>query len=208
MTLHRSERRRIHFPASAPRQEARRNREVTSSAFPSIRRLLAAALVPAALSVLSSIACAQAPVQPLSVSSLLTMNEAQLQSVYSQGVAAGLPVGRLKGTALPAPGTRRNAVMAAGGRLVWQGKVVDSSGTIAVNRFFGVPIIRGRLYQWASWFDGQPSLILDYAGTSRAYARNRDEIRLIGPGLYLGLMHERTSPQPTLTTYFVLEAQP
>ncbi|WP_165066232.1 hypothetical protein [Paludisphaera rhizosphaerae] len=172
----------------------------------SIPPLIAAALVSAVFT--TTTAHAQATAQPLSVSSLLSMNEAQLQAVYTQGSVAGLPTGKVKGTVLPAPGSRRNAAMSAGGRLIWQGKVVDSSGTIAVNRFFGVPAVKGRLYQGTSWFDGQPSLILDYTGTSRVYAQNRDEIRLIGPGLYLGLMHERTTPQPTLKTYFVLETQP
>lgn len=98
--------------------------------------------------------------------------------------------------------------MAAGARLIWQGKVIDPSGSVAVNRFFGVPSIKGRLYQAESWLDGGPSLILDYAQTSRVYARNRDEIRCIAPGLYLGLMYSRTDAQPVLSTYFVLEAIP
>lgn len=171
-----------------------------------LRPLIAAALVSAALT--TSTTRGQATPQPLSVSSLLSMDEAQLLAVYQQGSVAGLPTGKLKGTVLPAPGSRRNAAMSTGGRLVWQGKVVDSSGTIAVNRFFGISTVKGRLYQGTSWYDGQSSLILDYAGTSRVYAHMRDEIRLVGPGLYLGLMHERTSPEPTLKLYFVLETQP
>ena len=56
-----------------------------------------------------------------------------------------------------------------------------------------------------SWYDGRPALILDYSRTSRLYSPYRDEIRQVGPGLYLGRMYERTAPQPTLTTYFALE---
>lgn len=146
--------------------------------------------------------------EPLGVASLRRMDEAQLQALYSQGTVAGLPAGHVRGTVLPAPGTRRNAPMSVGARLVWQGKVVDPSGTIAVNRFFGVPTVRGRLYQGESWFDGGPALILDYAGTSRVYADNRDEIRLIAPGLYLGMMHNRSTNPPKLTMYFVVETNP
>jgi hypothetical protein len=47
-------------------------------------------------------------------------------------------------------------------------------------------------------------LILDYSRTSRVYAQYRDEIRQVGPGLYLGVMHARTAPQPTFKTYFAL----
>lgn len=96
--------------------------------------------------------------------------------------------------------------MSAGARLVWQGKTIDPSGASATNRFFGLPMIRGQLYQGQSWLDGGPAVILDYAETSRVYAQNRDEIRQIAPGLYLGLMYGRTEPQPTLKLYFVLEA--
>lgn len=160
-------------------------------------------LSPAAI--LAPAARAQQAAEPLDVASLRRMDEAQLQALYGQGTVAGLPAGRVKGTVLPAPGTRRNAAMSAGARLVWQGKVVDPSGTIAVNRFFGVPAVKGRLYQGQSWLDGGPSLILDYTGTSRVYANNRDEIRLIAPGLYLGLMHDRSTNPPTLSTYFVIE---
>lgn len=163
-------------------------------------------LAPAAI--LASTARAQEAAEPLGVASLRRMDEAQLQALYRQGAVAGLPAGRVKGTVLPAPGTRRNAAMSAGARLVWQGKVVDPSGTIAVNRFFGVPAVKGRLYQGQSWLDGGPSLILDYTGTSRVYANNRDEIRLIAPGLYLGLMHDRSTNPPTLSTYFVIETTP
>jgi len=148
------------------------------------------------------------PAGGLDLASLRRMSEAELQALYRQGSVAGLPAGRVRGTVLPAPGTRRNAAMSVGARLIWQGKIVEEGGEIAVNRFFGVPSIRGRLYQGESWFDGGPSLILDYAGTSRVYARNRDEIRLIGPGLYLGMMHTRTEPQPSLSMYFVLEVEP
>jgi len=163
-------------------------------------------LAPAAI--LTSPARAQEAAEPLGVASLRRMDEAQLQALYRQGAVAGLPAGRVKGTVLPAPGKRRNAAMSAGARLVWQGKVVDPSGTIAVNRFFGVPAVKGRLYQGQSWLDGGPSLILDYTGTSRVYANNRDEMRLIAPGLYLGLMHDRSTNPPTLSTYFVIETTP
>jgi hypothetical protein len=98
--------------------------------------------------------------------------------------------------------------MATGTRLIWQGKVFDGSGAGAVNRFFGLPVVRARVYQDRSWLDGAPSLVLDYSQTSRIYAANRDEVRQVAPGLFLGLMYARTAPQPTLRMYFVLEAQP
>jgi hypothetical protein len=92
-------------------------------------------------------------------------------------------------------------------RPVWQGKVFDSANPAAVNRFFGLSVVRAQVYQAESWLDGAPSLVLDYSQTSLIYARNRDEIRQVAPGLFLGLMYARTEPQPTLRMYFVLEVE-
>ena len=113
-----------------------------------------------------------------------------------------------QGDCHPAPGTRRNGVMARGTRLVWQGKIFNPAESSAVNRFFGLPIVRAQVYQEQSWLDGAPALILDYSHTSRIYAENRDEIRQIAPGLLLGLMYARTTPQPALRMFFVLEVLP
>jgi hypothetical protein len=149
---------------------------------------------------------AQAPA--LSAGQLLQMSGPELDAIYRQGSAVGIPPGRVRGTAILAPGSRRNRAMALGTRLVWQGKIIDPDGTAAVNRFFGLPIVRARVYQDRSWLDGAPSVVLDYRQTSRIYAENRDEIRQVAPGLFLGLMYGRTEPQPTLRMYFALEVQP
>jgi hypothetical protein len=149
---------------------------------------------------------AQSP--SLSASRLLHMSGPELDALYRQGQAVGIPSGRVRGTAILAPGSRRNQAMAAGTRLVWQGKIFDSTGSSAVNRFVGLPLVRAQVYQDQSWLDGAPALVLDYSRTSRVYAQNRDEIRQIGPGLFLGLMYARTLPQPSLRMYFALEVQP
>ncbi len=148
----------------------------------------------------------QGRAQVVTATDLLRMSAPELETLYRQGAAAGIAPGRVRGTALLAPGTRRNAAMAAGTRLVWQGKVFEPGEPMAVNRFFGLPIVRAQVYQDASWLDGAPALVLDYSRTSRVYARYRDEIRQIGPGLYLGLMYDRSERQPALRMYFVLQA--
>lgn len=149
---------------------------------------------------------AMAQAQTLTAERLVRMTGPELDALYRQGAAVGIPPGRVRGTALLAPGTRRNGAMAAGTRLVWQGKVFDSAEPLAVNRFFGLPVVRARVMQDQSWLDGAPSLVLDYSQTSRVYAQYRDEIRQVAPGLFLGLMYARTAP-PTLRMYFVLEVQ-
>jgi hypothetical protein len=153
-------------------------------------------------------AWAQAQTSALSAQRLVQMSGPELDALYRQGISVGMPPGRVRGTALLAPGTRRNAALARGTRLVWQGKVFEPAEALAVNRFFGLPMIRAQVFQDQSWLDGAPALVLDYSQTSRVYAQYRDEIRQVAPGLFLGLMYARTTPQPTLRMYFALESQP
>lgn len=170
--------------------------------------LPAVGLLGLAASALVLIANASASEPLMNASSLVQMSQPELDALYRQGTAVGLPAGRVRGTALLAPGTRRNGLMATGTRLVWQGKIIDPANGVATNRFFGLPVVRGQLYEGPSWLDGAPALILDYSRTSKVYARNRDEIRQVAPGLYLGLMYARATPQPNLKMYFVLQVEP
>jgi hypothetical protein len=146
--------------------------------------------------------------QVTTMAQLLRKSGPELDDLYRHGSAVAIPPGRVRGTAILAPGTGRNGLLALGTRAIWQGKVIDPGGSVAVNRFFGLPVLRAAVYQDHSWLDGGPALILDYSQTSRVYAQNRDEIRQIAPGLYLGLMYARTAPQPTLRMHFVLQTVP
>ena len=144
----------------------------------------------------------------MTIDDLVRMTGPELDALYAAGTVPPIPDGRVRGRAIYYPGTRWAAPISAGARVVWQGKVFDRQNARAVNKFFGVRSVPGRLYQAESWRDGRPALILDYQETSRIYRNNRDEIRQVGPGLYLGLMYARTSPQPTLKMYFALEETP
>jgi hypothetical protein len=136
---------------------------------------------------------------------LASMTPAQLEHVYRQGVPAPVATGKVRGRALLRPGTRMAVPMSRGARVLWQGKVFEPAESTAVNRFFGVRMIRGNLYYGPSWLDGRAALILDYHGTSWVYGKNRDEIRQVAPGLLLGLMYARGEPQPTFKMFFALE---
>jgi hypothetical protein len=153
---------------------------------------------------------AQSPAAPgvLCLDQLLQMCPAQLDAVYRQGCVAGIAEGKIKGTALLATGTPHGPTLSHGARAIWQGKIFEPCQGTAVNRFFCLPIIRGQVYQGCSWHDGGPSLILDYGQTSWVYKNYRDEIRLVAPGLYLGLMYDRTTCPPKNVMYFALEACP
>jgi hypothetical protein len=141
----------------------------------------------------------------LTAKQLALMCPAELERLYDQAPPAPMLNGKVRGLALIRPGTKFAGPASGASRLFWQGKIFCAADGTAINRFFGVKIIRGQLYYGPSWRDGRPALILDYQDTSRIYAPYRDEIRQVAPGLFLGLMYERTCPQPTLKMYFALE---
>ncbi len=136
---------------------------------------------------------------------LVRMDSSELDRLY-RGANPGIqPRGRVRGVPIVSPGSPIAPTLSRGARIVWQGKVFRDDGRTAVNRFFGVQAVRGNLYYGTSWVDGRPSLVLDYQRTSLVYRRYRDEIRQVGPNLYLGVMHTRTEPVPTFTRYFAFE---
>ena len=168
---------------------------------------------------LASTADAQVPISPnltppvaatttkvLTPERLVRMGAAELDQLYRASGPGVQPRGRVKGIPIVSPGSPIASTLSRGARMVWQGKVFRDDGQSAVNRFFGVQAVRGKLYYGTSWVDGRSTLVLDYKGSSLVYGRYRDEIRQVGPNLYLGVMHARTEPVPTFTRYFAFEA--
>lgn len=139
---------------------------------------------------------------------LVRLSPCELEQLYAQGTLAPIPAGMIRGQALMNPGTRLAVPSSRISRLVWQGKIFNNDGQTAINRFFGVRLIKANVYSAESWRDGRPALILDYSQTSWLYAPYRDEIRQIAPGLYLGLMFDRNVCPPKLKMYFALECLP
>lgn len=138
---------------------------------------------------------------------LLELDEHQLLALYRQCPPAPRLTGRVRGTALVAPGKPLAGPLSRGSRLIWQGKVFDADASGAVNRFFGARVIRGAVYSGASRLDGGPALILDYSQTSIVYRPYRDEVRQVAPGLYLGLMFDRRTEPHRIKQYFALECE-
>jgi hypothetical protein len=144
----------------------------------------------------------------LSLDRLVRMGPAELEQLYAGGTLGPIPPGKVRGQALLDPGTRLAVPKSRASRLVWQGKIFRSDGQSAINRFFGIRMIKADVYVAESWRDGRPALILDYSRTSMLYAPYRDEIRQVAPGLYLGLMFDRRKSPPSLKMYFALECPP
>lgn len=142
-----------------------------------------------------------------SADEVVRMNSDVLAWLYQQGHIAPLPSGKLRGTAIVLPGSRRAPLLSKGSRFVWQGKVVRNEDGTAVNKFFGVRAVKADVYEGTSWMDGKPALVLDYRERSLVYSKIRDEIRQVGPGLYLGVMYKEACPRPEIQRYFLLETE-
>jgi hypothetical protein len=149
----------------------------------------------------------QTPVTIQTLDDLVMLSAPQLEQLYRQSASGPMPTGKVRGRALY-PNSRFPRARSNAAKFAWQGKVFDPESSTAINRFFGVRAIKGNVYNGPSWLDGNPSMILDYEGTSRIYGSYRDEIRQIAPGLYLGLMYDRTTAPPTMKMYFAFDARP
>jgi hypothetical protein len=141
-----------------------------------------------------------------SLDQLVRMSRCELDQLYRNSRPGPLPEGKVRGRVILFPGTALARPTSRFSRLLWQGKVIDGANGRASNKFFGVKFIKGNLGCGPSWMDGRPATILDYSETSYLYANYRDEIRQVGPGLFLGAMYSRTSPEPTFMMYFALQA--
>ena len=123
---------------------------------------------------------------------LLAMTQEQLDDLFKASPAGDIPNGEAEGTAIIAPGTKYSEPIA---KIVnhfgWQGKVFDAQKGFLKNRIlpFGFEAIVAKVYKGDSWLDGKECIVLDYSDTSLIAHWIRDEIRLIGPGLYLGKVY-------------------
>src|ERR1700730_10849011 len=122
---------------------------------------------------------------------LVKMSQAELDDLFRRSPAGPIPSGPVDGTVLFDPGTKLAAVAARGSAVVfWQGKVFDPVAGELRNEILpiGIQAIAAKVYKAPSWLDGNECIVLDYSQTSVVAHWIRDEIRLVAPGLYLGLV--------------------
>ena len=127
----------------------------------------------------------------LDVEQLLHMSQAQLDDLFRSSPAGPIPTGDADGTALIAPDTPISDTAAKLIHLfAWQGKVFDPATGTLRNKILpeGEKAIVAKVYLDTSWFDGKECIVLDYSKTSLVAHWIRDEIRLVAPNLYLGLV--------------------
>jgi len=131
------------------------------------------------------------------VPQLLQMSNADLDTLFSSSPAGDIPDGPAKGTAIIAPGTKFSVDVAEIVSLfVWQGKTFDAKKGVLRNRILpiGLNAIIAKVYKAPSWLDNKDCIVLDYSETSLVARWIRDEIRLIGPGFFLGRVYWEKKP--------------
>ena len=129
---------------------------------------------------------------PLTSENLLDMSQDELDNLFRASPAGPIPEGEGAGTVLFAPDTTVGDLAAKVAQLaIWKGKVFDPVRGQLVNKLlpWGALAIAAKVFKGTSWFDGKEAIILDYSKTSIAAQYIRDEIRLVAPGLYLGVVY-------------------
>ena len=131
------------------------------------------------------------PSEVLDERGLRRMANRELDALFRSSPPGEIPHGRLAGTGLLFPGSPVCGPLARLVRLlVWQGKETDGSGLSLRNLLgpLGMRAIRALLSHDRSWVDGERCVLIDYSTTSRVAHMVRDEVRLVSPGLYLGVV--------------------
>lgn len=126
------------------------------------------------------------------VPQLLAMSQTQLDDLFRASSTGDIPNGPAKGTAIISPGTKyTESIAEIINHFGWQGKVFDAQKGVLKNRIlaFGFEAIVAKVYKGPSWLDDKECIVLDYSETSMLAHWIRDEIRLIGPGFYLGKVY-------------------
>jgi len=129
---------------------------------------------------------------PYDVPQLLAMSQTQLDDLFRASECGDIPDGPAQGTAIIAPGTKYSESIAQFiNHFGWQGKVFDGKKGLLKNKIlaFGLEAIVAKVYKGPSWLDDKDCIVLDYSDTSLLAHWIRDEIRLIGPGFYLGKVY-------------------
>jgi hypothetical protein len=157
---------------------------------------------------LPAIATADEPTAaPLtSLKQLQRLGERELECLYAQTEAAPPLVGYVRGRVLILAGGRFPHTRAKLFGLVWKGKHFDEEGCF-INQWAGFRALQSNATYGESWYDGRPCLVLEYPAGTPLFADLRDEVRQVGPGLYLIRAYQR-SPQPRFWGFIGLQLEP
>lgn len=136
---------------------------------------------------------------------LLSLSNAELMRLFHDSPTGPVPSGEAEGTALLASGTLLGRIIAFLARLlVWQGKVFEPEHGRLRNRVTPLRILAlpARIGHGPSQVDGRDCMLVEYTRLSRRVGRLNDEIRMVSPGLYLGMAFWRGVHMTTFSLRF------
>jgi hypothetical protein len=135
-----------------------------------------------------------------------SLSVCQLDQLFAGAGTGPIPLGYARGHVLLMTDARHPRMRARLVGLAWKGKHFAPDGSF-VNQWPGFRAVRAQAVCGPSWFDGEPCLAVDYPDGAPVFGNTRDELRQIGPGLYLGRLYERC-PCPRFRGYFAIEVNP
>lgn len=142
---------------------------------------------------------------PLTGNDLRRMSPAELDAVFATGKTGAAPCGVTRGWVIHECEAKLPRVRAGMSNLIWKGKVFHEDGAF-VNRWCGVRAVWAKVTLGISWYDGQPCFVVDYPPDAPLFGNDRDELREVAPGLFLGRAYGRC-PCVRLKRYFVLQLE-
>ena len=120
----------------------------------------------------------------------LNMPGDKLDEIFRNSPAGEIPQGKTDGLALVATGSAISDEIAQFLNLfVWKGKIFENGHLINRVGLIEHKLIVAKVYKGESWFDHKECIVIDYSKTSFLAHSVRDEIRLVAPGIYLGLVY-------------------
>jgi hypothetical protein len=129
---------------------------------------------------------------PVDSKAMLDMTRQEIDDLFRSSPPGPIPKGEARGTVISHPGTEFAEIAAKIVHLIaWQGKVFDPEKGELLNKISPLHLdsIRAKVYNDKSWFDGNECIVLDYSKTSLVAHWIRDEMRLVSPGVYLGIVY-------------------
>jgi hypothetical protein len=129
----------------------------------------------------------------------------QLQQIFAGGCSGSTPCGCVRGEVLYLAHTRAAKMKVRMANVVWKGKCFEEDGSF-INQWAGFKALHSVACEGPSWFDGKPCMVMEYPKGTPVFANMRDELRQVGPCLWMGMFFDR-EPCPKFRGFFALECQ-
>jgi len=144
---------------------------------------------------------------PRCLADLKKFSHCELARLFDQATVSAIPTGDFDGALLQVCDAKFPRLRVWGSNFTWRGKVIFCDAHF-INRWIGGhKWIESHFEIGPSWWDGKPAIVGDYAPGTPVFGNTRDELRELGPGLYLGVIYDRC-PCPRQTGFIGLECRP